>query len=339
MHKKLINRRFCVAPMLDWSDRHCRVFWRQLTTEAVLYTEMITTGALIHGDPERHLNFSDIEHPVALQLGGSDTEALAYSVALAEKWGYDEVNLNCGCPSDRVQNGFFGACLMSRPSLVADCVKAMKDVTALPITVKHRIGIDEQEGYGPLQDFVAAIAEAGTDAIIVHARKAWLQGLSPKENREVPPLNYDLVYQLKQDFPDLEIIINGGIQTLEDVSSQLSYVDGIMMGRSAYQTPYILGNVDSQFYSKDQQIATRGEIIRGLFPYIETELTQGTRLNHMTRHILGVFNGEPGGRLFRRYISEHAHRPNAGIEVLEHALQLTEQAKLTMLGKRTVINE
>lgn len=339
MHKKILNRRFCVAPMLDWSDRQCRVFWRQLTTEAVLYTEMITTGALIHGDAERHLNFSDIEHPVALQLGGSDPDALVHSVRLAEKWGYDEVNLNCGCPSDRVQNGFFGACLMSRPALVADCVKSMKDATSLPITVKHRIGIDEQEGYGPLQEFVAAIAEAGTDAIIVHARKAWLQGLSPKENREVPPLNYGLVHQLKQDFPDLEVIINGGIQNIEDAASQLSYLDGIMMGRSAYQTPFILADVDSQFYGKESQLRTRGDVIRGLFPYIETELAQGTRLNHMTRHILGVFNGQPGGRLFRRYISEHAHRPNAGIEVLEHALNLTEQALLTMQSKRTVINE
>ncbi|WP_339674688.1 tRNA dihydrouridine(20/20a) synthase DusA [uncultured Zhongshania sp.] len=339
MHKNLLNRRFCVAPMLDWSDRHCRVFWRQLTTEAVLYTEMITTGALIHGDAERHLNFSDIEHPVALQLGGSDPEALAHSVRLAEKWGYDEVNLNCGCPSDRVQNGFFGACLMSRPALVADCVKAMKDATSLPITVKHRIGIDEQEGYGPLQEFVAAIDEAGTDAIIVHARKAWLQGLSPKENREIPPLNYNLVHQLKQDFPKLEIIINGGIQNIEDATSQLSYVDGIMMGRSAYQTPFLLASVDSQFYGQDRQIAVRSDVIRGLFPYIEAELTQGTRLNHMTRHMLGLFNGQPGGRLFRRYISEHGHRPNAGIEVLEQALSLTEEALQTMMTKRTVSNE
>jgi tRNA-dihydrouridine synthase A len=215
----------------------------------------------------------------------------------------------------------------------------MKDATSLPITVKHRIGIDEQEGYGPLQEFVAAIAEAGTDAIIVHARKAWLQGLSPKENREVPPLNYGLVHQLKQDFPDLEVIINGGIQNIEDAASQLSYVDGIMMGRSAYQTPFILADVDSQFYGKEPQLRTRSEVIRGLFPYIETELGQGTRLNHMTRHILGIFNGQPGGRLFRRYISEHAHRPNAGIEVLEHALNLSEQALLTMQSKRTVINE
>lgn len=339
MHKKILNRRFCVAPMLDWSDRHCRVFWRQLTTEAVLYTEMITTGALIHGDAERHLNFSDVEHPVALQLGGSYPEALAHSVRLAEQWGYDEVNLNCGCPSDRVQNGFFGACLMSRPALVADCVKAMKDACSLPITVKHRIGIDEQEGYGPLQEFVAAIAEAGTDAIIVHARKAWLQGLSPKENREIPPLNYGLVHQLKQDFPDLEIIINGGIQTIDDATSQLSYVDGIMMGRSAYQTPFILADVDSQFYGQDRQTHVRGDVIRGMFPYIEAELAKGTRLNHMTRHILGLFNGEPGGRLFRRHISEYAHRPNAGIEILEQALQLTDDALQTMMTKRTVSNE
>ncbi|MDF1691070.1 MAG: tRNA dihydrouridine(20/20a) synthase DusA [Zhongshania sp.] len=326
MSKKVLDRRFCVAPMLDWSDRHCRVFWRQLSRHAVLYTEMITTGALIHGDQERHLDFSDIEHPVALQLGGSDPEALAVSARMAEQWNYDEINLNCGCPSDRVQNGFFGACLMSRPQLVADCVKAMKDACGLPITVKHRIGIDEQEGYGPLQEFVGAIAEAGTDAIIVHARKAWLQGLSPKENREIPPLNYDLVYQLKQEFPDLEIIINGGIQTLDDASSHLSYVDGIMMGRSAYQTPYLLAEVDERFYQQAAISKTRRDVIHGLFPYIEAELAKGTRLNHITRHILGLFNGQAGGRLFRRHISEHAHRPGAGLEVLSDALAFVERS-------------
>ncbi len=326
MSKKILDRRFCVAPMLDWSDRHCRVFWRQLSRHAVLYTEMITTGALIHGDQERHLDYSDIEHPVALQLGGSDPAALATSVRMAEQWQYDEVNLNCGCPSDRVQNGFFGACLMSRPSLVADCVKAMKDAGNLPITVKHRIGIDDQEGYGPLQEFVGAIAEAGTDAIIVHARKAWLQGLSPKENREIPPLNYDLVYQLKQDFPELEIIINGGIQTLADASSHLSYVDGIMMGRSAYQTPYLLAEVDEHFYQQAATSKTRRDIIHDLLPYIEVELAKGTRLNHMTRHILGLFNGQAGGKLFRRHISEHAHRPGAGIEVLSDALAFVERS-------------
>lgn len=311
--------------MLDWSDRHCRVFWRQLSRDAVLYTEMITTGALIHGDHEKHLNYSELEHPLALQLGGSDPKALADSCRMAQDWGYDEVNLNCGCPSDRVQNGFFGACLMSRPDLVADCVKAMKDSVDIAITVKHRIGIDEQEGYGPLQDFVAAIAEAGTDAIIVHARKAWLQGLSPKENREIPPLEYGLVHRLKEDFPELEIIINGGIQSIDDAASQLSHVDGIMMGRSAYQTPYILADVDERFYQRDAAPKTRFDIIRNLFPYIETELGKGTRLNHMTRHALGLFNGEAGGRLFRRHISEHAHRPGAGIEILEQALTFVER--------------
>jgi tRNA-dihydrouridine synthase A len=326
MSKKILDRRFCVAPMLDWSDRHCRVFWRQLSRHAVLYTEMITTGALIHGDQARHLDYSDIEHPFALLLGGSDPEALAISVRMAEQWRYDEVNLNCGCPSDRVQNGFFGACLMSRPNLVADCVKAMKDACDLPITVKHRIGIDEQEGYGPLQEFVGAITEAGTDAIIVHARKAWLQGLSPKENREIPPLKYDLVYQLKHDFPALEIIINGGIQTLEDANSHLPYVDGIMMGRSAYQTPFLLSEVDERFYQQAATSKTRRDIIHDLFPYIETELAKGTRLNHMTRHILGLFNGQAGGKLFRRHISENAHRPGAGIEVLSDALAFVERS-------------
>jgi tRNA-dihydrouridine synthase A len=325
MHKKTLDRRFCVAPMLDWSDRHCRVFWRQLSRDAILYTEMITTGALIHGDHAKHLNYNELEHPLALQLGGSDPKALADSCRMAQDWGYDEVNLNCGCPSDRVQNGFFGACLMSRPDLVADCIKAMKDSVDIAITVKHRIGIDEQEGYGPLQDFVAAIAEAGTDAIIVHARKAWLKGLSPKENREIPPLEYGLVHRLKEDFPELEIIINGGIQSIDDAASQLSHVDGIMMGRSAYQTPYILADVDERFYQRDAAPKTRFDIIRNLFPYIETELGKGTRLNHMTRHVLGLFNGEAGGRLFRRHISEHAHRPGAGIEILEQALTLVER--------------
>lgn len=328
MAKNQLNRRFCVAPMLDWSDRHCRVFWRLLSKQTVLYTEMVTTGALLHGDAERHLRFSDEEHPLALQLGGSDPADLAKSVRLAKDWGYDEINLNCGCPSDRVQNGFFGACLMARPSLVADCVKAMKDVSDIPITVKHRIGIDDQEGYGPLQEFVAAIDEAGTDAVIVHARKAWLQGLSPKENREIPPLNYDFVYQLKQDFPALDVIINGGIHTLDDAISHLDHVDGIMMGRSAYQQPYILGDVDSVFYQAESTTRDRLAVLRAYYPYVESQLSSGSKLNHMSRHLLGLFNGEPGGKLYRRYVSQHAHQQGAGVEVLEGAAHIIEQELL-----------
>ena len=321
-----LDRRFCAAPMLDWSDRHCRVFWRMLSRRAVLYTEMVTTGALLHGDAERHLRYSDIEHPLALQLGGSDPTALAASVRLAEQWGYDEVNLNCGCPSDRVQNGFFGACLMARPALVADCVKAMQDAAVLPVTVKHRIGIDDQDGYAPLRDFVGTIHNAGCNTVIVHARKAWLQGLSPKENREIPPLDYDMVYRLKRDFPSLEVIINGGIESIDDALSQLSQVDGSMLGRSIYHSPYSLLEVDARLYGELPRSLSRAEVVESLYPYIEQELSRGTRLHHISRHMLGLFNGQPGGKQFRRHISQQAHRKEAGIEVVQEALAITEQA-------------
>ncbi|WP_372860603.1 tRNA dihydrouridine(20/20a) synthase DusA [Spongiibacter sp.] len=327
MSDSTLDRRFCVAPMLDWSDRHCRVFWRQLSRRAVLYTEMVTTGALLHGDQHRHLQFSDEEQPLALQLGGSDPGALAASAALAEQWGYNEVNLNCGCPSDRVQNGFFGACLMARPSLVADCVKAMCDASSLPVTVKHRIGIDDQEGYGPLRDFVGEVQRAGCNTVIVHARKAWLQGLSPKENREIPPLNYPMVYQLKREFNDLEVIINGGIASIDDALSHLSYVDGSMLGRSIYQNPYQLAEVDQRIYGDADRPVTRQAIVESLFPYIEQQLSDGARLHHITRHILGLFNGLPGARQFRRHLSQHAHRSDAGLEILQQALALTASAQ------------
>ena len=292
----------------------------------MLYTEMVTTGALLHGDAERHLRYSEIEHPLALQLGGSDPAALAASVKLAEQWGYDEVNLNCGCPSDRVQNGFFGACLMARPSLVADCVKAMQDATALPVTVKHRIGIDDQDGYSPLRDFVGAIHQAGCNTVIVHARKAWLQGLSPKENREIPPLDYNMVYRLKRDFPALEVIINGGLNSIDDAVSQLSQVDGSMLGRSIYHNPYSLLEVDERIYGESSHKRSRVELVESLYPYIEQELGRGTRLHHISRHILGLFNGQPGGKQFRRHISQQAHGKGAGLEVLQEALAITEQA-------------
>ncbi len=336
---KTIDRRFCIAPMLDWSDRHCRVFWRLLSRRAVLYTEMITTGALLHGDVQRHLQFNDCEHPVALQLGGSDPAALAASAELAQQWSYDEVNLNCGCPSDRVQNGAFGACLMAEPARVADGVRAMKSACSLPVTVKHRIGIDHQEGYGPLRDFVGAIAEAGCDAAIVHARKAWLQGLSPKENREVPPLDYAMVHRLKQDFPNLEIIINGGIQSLDEAASQLSQVDGIMMGRSAYQNPYLLAEVDQRFFGDTANGSSRLQVLEALLPYIEAELQRGTRLNHISRHVLGLFNGQPGAKLFRRHLSQHAHLPSADTDVMREAMDLVARAAEASQEYRIAVNE
>lgn len=322
---KEIDRRFCIAPMMDWSDRHCRMFWRQLTKQAVLYTEMVTTGAILHAGPERFLQFHEHEEPVALQLGGSNTTDLAKCAKIADEWNYDEINLNCGCPSDRVQNGMFGACLMAQPQLVADCVKAMRDACDLPVTVKHRIGIDDMESYEEMVDFILPIKEAGCETFIVHARKAWLQGLSPKQNREVPPLNYEMVYRLKKDFPELEIIINGGITDLDQSEELLKHVDGVMLGRAAYHNPYVLAEVDQRFYQdKNSQQSSkitksREQVLLDFMPYIEEQLAQGTRLNYMTRHLLGLFNGLPGGKLYRRHLSENAHKANAGIAVLQQA--------------------
>ena len=321
-----ISRRFSIAPMMDWSDRHCRYFWRLLSEHALLYTEMVTTGALIHGDRERFLNFNPEEHPVALQLGGSDPTDLARCARWAQDWHYDEVNLNCGCPSDRVQSGMFGACLMGQPKLVADCVKAMRDATELPVTVKHRIGIDDMESYQQMLDFVAPIAEAGCEVFIVHARKAWLQGLSPKENREIPPLNYPWVYQLKQDMPALEIIINGGIQTIDQCSEHLQHVDGVMVGREAYQNPWMLAEVDSRLYGIDKATQSRDDVLEGLLPYVDQQLARGAHLNHITRHILGLYQGVPGARKFRRHLSENAYKKDAGLEVLTDAFKLVQEA-------------
>jgi tRNA-dihydrouridine synthase A len=307
--------------MMDWSDHHCRYFWRLLTRQALLYTEMVTTGALIHGDRERFLHFNPEEHPVALQLGGSEPDDLARCARWAQDWGYDEVNLNCGCPSDRVQSGMFGACLMARPALVADCVKAMRDACDIPVTVKHRIGIDHMESYAELVDFVATVAEAGCEVFIVHARKAWLQGLSPRENREIPPLNYSWVYQLKRDLPQLAIVINGGIQTLAQCRQHLQQVDGVMLGREAYQNPWLLAEVDAQLYGMDKPVASRDDVIVALLPYVEQQLAAGAHLNHITRHILGLYQGVPGARKFRRYLSENAYKKTAGPEVLAAAWQ------------------
>ena len=303
-----------------------------MTKRARLYTEMVTTGALLHGDVRRHLLFDSAEHPVALQLGGSDPTELARCTRLGQDWGYDEINLNCGCPSDRVQNGRFGACLMAEANLVRDCVAAMVDVASVPITVKHRIGIDHQESYAELQDFVGTVAEGGCQVFLVHARKAWLQGLSPKQNREIPPLNYGWVYQLKKDFPALTIVINGGIDGLEACDEHLKAVDGVMLGRAAYQRPWLLAQVDRALFNEPSPAANRHQVIDAYAAYIERMLVEeagdGLRLNHMTRHVLGLFQGEVGGKQFRRILSEQAHRPGANQRVLLQAAPSLQQAAL-----------
>lgn len=309
-----------VAPMMGWTDRHCRVLLRQITRRTLLYSEMVTTGALLFGDRARHLDFSPVEKPLALQLGGDDPQALAACARLAEAWGYDEVNLNVGCPSERVQRGRFGACLMAEPERVAACVAAMRDATALPVTVKHRLGIDDLDRYEDLARFVRIVAEAGCDRFIVHARKAWLQGLSPKENRTVPPLRYGEVYRLKAEFPQLTIELNGGIDTLEAAERQLALVDGVMIGRAAYQAPYCLALADQRFYGSREPAPTRREVVLRMLPYIEVMVAQGVALGRITRHMLGLFAGQPGARAWKRHLSEHAHRPGAGVEVVLDAL-------------------
>lgn len=312
--------RFCTAPMMDWSDRHCRYFWRLLSRNARLYTEMVTTGALIHGDRSHLLRFDEAEQPVALQLGGSDPADLARCARWAEEWGYQEVNLNCGCPSDRVQNGMFGACLMGNPERVRDCVAAMRDACDIPVTVKHRIGIDEMESYGELCRFLGTVADGGCEVFIVHARKAWLNGLSPKENREIPPLNYPWVYQLKRDFPHLTLVINGGIESLDDCAEHLASTDGVMLGRSVYHDPWLLADVDRRFFGTQATVGSRGALLEKLLPYVERELCNGVRLNQISRHLLGLYQQVPGARRFRRLLSEQAHRPGAGADVLRAAV-------------------
>ena len=317
------NRRFCVAPMLDWTDRHCRFFLRLISQHAVLYTEMLTTGAILHGDTERFLAMNAEEHPVALQLGGSNPCDLAAACKLAEKYAYAEINLNCGCPSDRVQSGMFGAVMMKNAAITADCVASMREAVDLPVTVKHRIGVDDYDSYDFLCQFVGTLSEAGCNTFVVHARKAWLKGLSPKQNREVPELNYDRVYQLKRDFPDAEIIINGGITTLEQSIEHLNHLDGVMMGREAYTNPYILATVDQDIYGANHPVKSREKIAEQFLDYIDNEMSKGTKLHAMTRHILGLFHGMPGARLFRRHISENAYKPTATIDVLTTALKAT----------------
>ena len=295
-----------VAPMLDWTDRHCRYFHRLLTRQSLLYTEMVTTGALLHGDVSRHLRFNAEEHPVALQLGGSEPADLARCAALGEEWGYDEINLNCGCPSERVQRGAFGACLMAEPQLVADCVKAMVDAVSVPVTVKHRIGIDKTESYGFVRDFVGAVAEAGCHVFIVHARNAWLKGLSPKENHEVPPLRYELVHQLKREFPQLTIAVNGGISTTAQVAAQLSQLDGVMVGREAYHNPWWLSSWDEVFYGAAPSTLTREAVEAQMVDYMVREAAEhGTPWYAMARHMLGLRHGLPGARRWRQVWSDH----------------------------------
>lgn len=315
-----IDRRFSVAPMMDWTDRHYRYFARLISRNTLLYTEMVTTGAIIYGDEERHLAYNKEEHPIALQLGGSDPHDLARCTYIAERRGYDEVNLNVGCPSDRVQNNMIGACLMGHAELVRDCLLEMQSKVAIPVTVKHRIGIDDMDSEQFLFDFVGTVSESGCSTFIVHARKAILQGLSPKENREIPPLIYQRVYDLKTHFPNLEIIINGGIKSENEILTHLTKVDGVMVGREAYQNPWILANIDSSVFGHPAAPRSRTETLEAMFPYIEAQLSAGQKLSYITRHILGLFHGQPGGKQFRRYLSEHAHKPDSGIEVLEAAL-------------------
>ena len=316
--------RFSVAPMLDWTDRHCRFFLRQLSRRALLYTEMVTTGALLFGKGD-YLAYHDAEHPLALQLGGSEPDALARCAKMAQERGYDEINLNVGCPSDRVQNGRFGACLMAEKERVAACIAAMREAVTLPITVKTRIGIDEQDSYAFLCEFIDTVAtRGGCETFIIHARKAWLNGLSPKENREIPPLDYDRVYQLKRDFPALRLMINGGIKTLRDAHEHLQKLDGVMMGREAYQNPGILARVDSELFGDADPLPNQAAVIDATLPYIERELSRGAVLGHITRHMLGLFQGMPGARQWRRYLSEHAHRPGAGADVVIKALSCVQ---------------
>jgi tRNA-dihydrouridine synthase A len=312
------KNKFSIAPMLDWTDKHCRYFHRILTKKTLLYTEMVTTGAILFGKGD-YLVFNNEEHPVSLQLGGSEPNALAQCAKLAQERGYDEINLNVGCPSDRVQNGMFGACLMGNPNLVADCIAQMQDQVDIPVTVKTRIGIDDCDSYTFLCQFIEKVMPY-TKTFIVHARKAWLSGLSPKENREVPPLNYERVYKLKQDYPNLTIAINGGIKTIDEIKCHLQHVDGVMVGREAYQNPLLLTEIDTQIFGTDTPVIDPLSAIQSLYPYIEQQLMQGAQLNHIMRHTLGIFNGRKGARQWRRYLSENAHKKGAGVEVVEQAL-------------------
>lgn len=325
-----LSRLVSVAPMMGWTDRHARYFLRLISKHTLLYTEMINTGALLHnkqkiGDKPRFLAFHNDEHPLALQLGGNNPNDLAQCAVMAEDAGFDEVNLNVGCPSDRVKSGHFGACLMASPELVAECISAMKVKVEIPVTVKCRIGIDDMEGYQPLENFVDEVIKGGCDTFIVHARKAWLQGLNPKQNRDIPPLKYDYVHRLKTEKPSLQIIINGGINSMEESQQQLGYVDGVMIGREAYYNPYILANVDRDIYGDNNaEQKSRKEIVEQLFDYIDDEVASGVELHSITRHILGLYHGCRGAKLWRRHLSEHVHISGADSSVLKAALQYVE---------------
>jgi tRNA-dihydrouridine synthase A len=318
--------------MMDWTDRHCRVFHRQMTRRARLYTEMLTTGAIIHGDRRRLLGFDASEHPVALQLGGSDPRDLATSAKIGEDFGYDEINLNVGCPSDRVKDGRFGACLMAEPGLVAACVDAMKRTVSIPVTVKCRIGIDDQDPETALDALARGVVAAGADALIVHARKAWLNGLSPKENRDIPPLDYNRVYRLKASLPDVPIVINGGIASLAEARGHLGFVDGVMLGRAAYQEPWRLLTADPELFGQPSPHATMKDVFEGMMPYIERELAQGVRLHSIARHFVGAFHGVPGARAFRRYLAENGVRPEAGVNVLRDAIALVDDRAVASIA-------
>ena len=321
-----LNYTFATAPMMDWTDRHCRMFHRSLTKRALLYTEMVTANAVIHGDRDRLIGFNQDEHPVALQLGGSDPALMAKASEVAQAFGYGEVNINCGCPSDRVQSGFFGACLMREPKLVADCYSAMASAVDIPVTVKCRIGVDEDNARDSHFTFVDTIAEAGCTVFAVHARKAWLKGLSPKENRDVPPLDYDLVAALKAARPDLTITLNGGLATIADCQRELPRFDGVMLGRAAYQTPALLGHVDSALFGEGAPVDVF-DALAAYRPYMQDQLAAGTNLHAMTRHMLGIFAGRPGARRYRRHISENATKPGANLNVLDDAIGLVRDAE------------
>lgn len=311
-----------VAPMMGWTDRHARYFLRLISKHVLLYTEMVTTGAILHGRCDSLLQYHSAEHPLALQLGGSSANELAECSQIAEDAGFDEVNLNVGCPSDRVKSGHFGACLMAQPDLVGECIHAMQSKVDIPVSVKCRIGIDNMEEYSDLAGFVRTVVASGCDTFIVHARKAWLKGLSPKQNREVPPLNYDFIYRLKQEFSELNITLNGGVKTLDAVDEHLAHVDGVMLGREAYHNPYLLASIDQQFYGSTGSVLSRREIINAMLPYIEQELARGTILHSITRHIHGLFLGCPNAKVWRRYLSENDNRAGAGVEIVLEAANL-----------------
>lgn len=323
-----MSRLISVAPMMECTDRHDRYFLRLIAPHVLLYTEMVTVNALIHGDYQRFLAYDQIEHPIALQLGGSEPQKLEYCAKLGAAYGYDEINLNVGCPSNRVKSGQFGACLMLNPSLVAECVAAMCSVVNIPVTVKCRIGVDTHDSYDELQHFISTVAKAGCHIFIIHARKAWLNGLSPKQNREIPPLRYDIVRQIKKDFPHLTIIVNGGITTCNEIAEHLNFVDGVMIGREAYSNPFFLSDIEKKYFpTAEINNVERHVILEKFIPYIEEQLANKVRLSHITRHILGLYQKQIGARIWRRYISEHAHQEGAGIEILTEALKHVRYAQ------------